>query len=120
MRWFTLCISYSQRKLTDPLDRLPAFSAIAKEFRKSCPGLGDYPAGLWSMSLPQQLLWRSYRPSCPLLERYKAPSWSWASLEDEICLPPSAYAPAKIRLEIIDYTIKEVMLLELLRALLFV
>ena len=86
-RWYHLCSDYSQHNLTDPLDRLPAMSCMAKDFRESCPVLGDYLAGLWSTHLPHQLLWRTDRPRQHRLNKYKAPSWSWASIEDEIHLP---------------------------------
>lgn len=55
-QWFGLFIDYTRRNLTDPSDKLPAFSGIVSEFHQL---LGDnYYAGLWSKTLPNSLLWR--------------------------------------------------------------
>ena len=108
VRWFNLCFTYTRRKLTDPTDRLPAFSSIAKAFRRFLPEVGDYVAGLWSISLPQQLLWMPYDTEWPLFKNCRAPSWSWASVDEKTSLRTFAYSQAKIRLEIVDYTIDHV------------
>ena len=56
-RWYYILNDFSQRTLSDPLDRLPAFPGVAKEVRLVFPGIGDYVAGLWTTNVAQQLLW---------------------------------------------------------------
>ena len=101
-RWYTLCSEFHARKLTDRLDRFPATSAIAKGFARESASLKPYIAGLWSKNLAQQLLWRVEKSKHRLPE-YLAPTWSWASTESNFDLPTFAFAPCKVRLEILDY-----------------
>jgi hypothetical protein len=54
--WQTLCSHYSFRELTFPVDKLPAFSGMAKRIAKTVRS--DYLAGLWKGNLTHDLLWR--------------------------------------------------------------
>jgi hypothetical protein len=69
------------RNLTQPSDKLVAFSAIARELH---PFLDcRYVAGHWERDLVRQLAWKgklcSEQPNA-----YRAPSWSWASVDAPI------------------------------------
>jgi hypothetical protein len=69
------------QNLTQPSDKLVAFSAIARELH---PFLDcRYVAGHWERDLVRQLAWTgkgwSERPNA-----YRAPSWSWASVDTSI------------------------------------
>ncbi|KAF6225107.1 hypothetical protein HO133_010303 [Letharia lupina] len=107
-RWYTLSQAFSERTLSDPLDRLPALASVAKELRREFPGIGDYVAGLWTTNLAQQLLWKLHLYTQPKsrLNKFIGPSWSWVSIESSFMLPTFAIAPADIRLEILDYEIQ--------------
>lgn len=109
-RWHSLCSTFRTRVISDPLDRLPALSGMAKEFKRMFPEIGDYVAGMWTKNLAQQLLWRigldapyGYR-----LDKFIGPSWSWASIEGNYMFPTFATMPAKIRMEILDYEIQHI------------
>lgn len=107
-RWYSLCAAFGKRTLSDPLDRLPALSDIANEFRRKFPGIGDYVAGLWTTNLAQQLLWRidlDEQWKCRL-NKFIGPPWSWVSIESPLILPTFATMPAEIRLEILDHGIQ--------------
>ncbi|KAI0471457.1 heterokaryon incompatibility protein-domain-containing protein [Xylariaceae sp. FL0804] len=54
--WYSLVYSYAGRSLTDPADKLPAFSAVAQSFSQLWGG--RYMAGLWERHFPTCLLWR--------------------------------------------------------------
>jgi len=77
--------TYTQRRVTESSDRLPAISALAARFSNSIPG--RYLAGHWEAVLPLDLLWEAwhYRPKEWAPEgRDQAlmfPSWSWASIK---------------------------------------
>ena len=84
--WQTVVRRYSARHLTQEMDKLPALSGLAHEYRDIWSG--DYLAGLWRKDLWQGLLWkrRALESSCDFRrpKTYRAPSWSWASTEGEI------------------------------------
>ena len=108
-RWYDISHDFSQRTLSDPLDRLPALAGVAKELRLVFPGIGDYVAGLWTTNLAQQLLWRrSGHDGQPKwrLNTFIGPSWSWVSIEASFTFPTFATMPAKIRLEILGHEIQ--------------
>ena len=107
-RWYSLSQAFSERTLSDPLDRLPALAGVAKELRREFPGIGDYVAGLWTTNLAQQLLWKLSLYAQPKwkLNKFIGPSWSWVSIESSFMLPTFATEPADIRLEILDYEIQ--------------
>jgi hypothetical protein len=79
--WEDIVQHYTQRGLTQPEDKLPAISAIARELER-LSGY-EYVAGLWKHEIPRLLQWRvegiGKRPP-----KYVAPSWSWASLTGKI------------------------------------
>lgn len=91
--WSKLVQVYSKAQLTHSTDKLPAFSAIAREMAERWARLrpGEevtYLAGMWSKFLPQQLLWTLTRPNngwstAPARPpgRNVAPSWSWVSVD---------------------------------------
>ncbi|RGP64028.1 putative l-serine dehydratase 2 [Fusarium longipes] len=82
--WHKIVENYSKRKLTQPLDKLPAISAIVAIVQKKIGS--EYIAGLWAGNMELDLLWRRTEStraqaasSC-----YIAPSFSWASITGEI------------------------------------
>ena len=107
-RWYLISVAFSERTLSDPLDRLPALAGVAKELRRKFPGIGDYVAGLWTTNLAQQLLWRIIFDRQPKwrLNKFIGPSWSWVSIESPFTFPTFATSPAKIRLDILDHEIQ--------------
>ena len=107
-RWYNLSSAFSERMLSDPLDRLPALAGVAKELRREFPGIGDFVAGLWTTNLAQQLLWKIDFDRQPKwrLNKFIGPSWSWISIESPFMLPTFATMPADIRLEIPDHEIQ--------------
>ncbi|KAF1926799.1 HET-domain-containing protein [Didymella exigua CBS 183.55] len=85
--WTELVDEYVSRQLTNPADRFPALSGIAKLFAKATGD--DYVAGLWSSDILRQCLWKGYRGVNSLeklleslsvnnSDDYICPSWSWA------------------------------------------
>ncbi|KXH48486.1 HET domain-containing protein [Colletotrichum simmondsii] len=76
--WSHLLREYGPRELTNPADKLPAFSGVAKTFSKILDD--EYLAGLWRGSLIEGLCWQPL--SCqPASGGFRAPSWSWASVD---------------------------------------
>jgi hypothetical protein len=67
---------YMDRSRSDPLDIMPAMSAIAEAWARG--GEDQYLAGLWRSHLPLGLLWRHI--SSRIVGPYTAPSWSWAAV----------------------------------------
>lgn len=85
-QWKKLARDYSERRLSVPGDKLPAFSALAKEYSQI---LGpQYFAGMWMHGLLEQMCWYPFvwpcwgddNPNPPTIP-YRAPSWSWASTD---------------------------------------
>jgi hypothetical protein len=71
----------SVRNLTQPSDKLVAFSAIARELH---PYLDcRYVAGHWERDLVRQLAWTG-KVWSERSNAYRAPSWSWASVDTTI------------------------------------
>ncbi|GAB1320913.1 Heterokaryon incompatibility domain-containing protein [Madurella fahalii] len=92
--WRRIVSEYTSMGVTMDYDRLPALSAIAREFQGALPD-EKYLAGMWSgPSLPEQLLWyvADNRPRgrpakwCP-------PTWSWASIQARAWRNQSADPP---------------------------
>jgi Heterokaryon incompatibility protein (HET) len=78
--WYYLLADYGARKLSEPSDKLPAISGLARLFESRIEA--SYVAGLWSDALVEGLAWRGLRPlgwETPGAQTYNAPSWSWAS-----------------------------------------
>ncbi|KKY37621.1 putative het domain-containing protein [Diaporthe ampelina] len=102
LTWHEVVAKFRERHLTAHEDRLPAVSAVAAAYKR-LRNPGRYMAGLWSSTLPEDLLWeviprRSsiYFMSDPLMtraamdevvdhcsERDQGPSGSDASEDDE-------------------------------------
>jgi hypothetical protein len=85
--WTSIVEDYSRRRLTEPNDKLPAISGLARTVL-SRTGLSpeSYLVGLWKEELIDGLLW--YVPgqeASPSKETYIAPTWSWASVVRGIC-----------------------------------
>lgn len=92
--WTSIVPKYSVTSLTKGEDKLVAISGIAKRLQ----GLLDdeYLAGLWRKTLPSQLLWMVDNELVTDLHLarsrpYRAPSWSWASVDQRVIVPRSAY-----------------------------
>ncbi|KAK0714414.1 heterokaryon incompatibility protein-domain-containing protein [Apiosordaria backusii] len=82
--WGTIVSKYSERFLTDGLDKLPAISAIAEEYSLT-KSVTEYYAGLWKEDFLQQCLWEvSYNTALRPTGVYRAPSWSWASIDGAV------------------------------------
>ncbi|OAK99618.1 HET-domain-containing protein [Phaeosphaeriaceae sp. SRC1lsM3a] len=86
-QWYGIMEDYMSRALTNSKDKLPALAGLARRF-KSKMSSSSYLAGLWSIHLPYNLLWRvdstaqqpvATRPTC-----FRAPSWSFLSLDGAI------------------------------------
>lgn len=88
--WQTVVGHYTNRKLTNASDKLPALSGLA-QLRKEARG-GIYLAGLWQDSLIHDLCWFHTLGSIQITSGgtgrrpvdYRAPSWSWASLDTSL------------------------------------
>lgn len=75
--WRSLLWDYGSRNLTEPSDKLPAISGIARIIAEQ---LDDaYIAGMWRKSLLEDLLWQGL--GVHRVSKYRAPSWSWASVD---------------------------------------
>ncbi|KAF4947358.1 hypothetical protein FSARC_13979 [Fusarium sarcochroum] len=70
--------AYSRRNLTQPSDKLPAMSALARTFGDVLGNDTKYLAGLWSMNILYGLMWETWGARVPHVSKYRAPSWSWA------------------------------------------
>ncbi|KAF6220992.1 hypothetical protein HO133_002673 [Letharia lupina] len=94
--WGDLCEMYSEKKLSNPTDKLVAISGLAKEFQKLLPD-DIYFSGMWWSTFPLCLRWKSR--GRPIQEELlEAPSWSWASIDGEVKLntrvfPESSSSP---------------------------
>ena len=98
--WCDLCEMYSEKKLSNPTDKLVAISGLAKEFQKLLPD-DIYFSGMWWSTFPLCLRWKSR--GRPIQENLlEAPSWSWTSIDGEVIFnhrispqssnfPPSAF-----------------------------
>ncbi|KAL0950126.1 hypothetical protein HGRIS_010122 [Hohenbuehelia grisea] len=81
--WFRSLNKYTSLSLTDPSDKLVAFSAVARRFSRVLRA--DYVAGLWRPTLMKDLLWSV---DCTTVQPrpavWRAPSWSWAAVDGSI------------------------------------
>ncbi|KAF6790733.1 hypothetical protein CMUS01_16252 [Colletotrichum musicola] len=75
--WQGMLWEYGPREMTDPADKLPAISGIAKVMSKMLDD--EYVAGLWRRHLIRGLCWQGL--DCRAVEGYRAPSWSWAAVD---------------------------------------
>jgi hypothetical protein len=74
--WYRLIEQFSEKHLAYTSDRLPAISALAREYQGAFTS--SYCAGIWSKDVIRGLLWYRLIPS-PMPQQDTAPSWSWAS-----------------------------------------
>lgn len=85
--WHDLVLGYSSRALTNVDDRLPAISAMAT-MHSTVRSESQYLAGLWSDSLPRDLLWNVFSTvnwAGGRRDQHSSfPSWSWASVRGPI------------------------------------
>ena len=128
-RWHINVTSYSALKATLLKDRLPALSGLAKHEQKAVEILNypksQYLAGLWELSLIQDLAWcigdlslliensPTENPGTPLKftpklvspffatstrpTEYVAPTWSWASVLNRVVYLHSSYSQEYIQ-----------------------
>ncbi|KAM0193567.1 hypothetical protein ACHAPA_010501 [Fusarium lateritium] len=83
--WVTVVTQYSRRSLTCLTDKMPALTGIVADWETRFKQ-GKYWAGLWSLTLSRDLMWRVPEHSSPRLacKPYIAPSWSWASRDHPV------------------------------------
>lgn len=102
--WTTIVEDYSRRSLTKQTDKLTALSGIAQSYQAWFPET-TYMAGIWSLLLPECLLWVTSSKSSRRAPTYVAPTWSWASVISPIdyemqnigyrtnwCIAPTSYS----------------------------
>lgn len=84
--WQQAVSDYTQRQLTEPADKLPAFSGLAEAFSRLRND--QYLAGLWRRRLVHDLMWSTrppgvsrFGPKTNTRHNWRAPSWSWACLD---------------------------------------
>ncbi|EXA29381.1 hypothetical protein FOVG_19121 [Fusarium oxysporum f. sp. pisi HDV247] len=81
--WRKVVENYSKRVLTNPKDKLPAISGIAKIVQQKSNS--SYAAGLWTNNIDLDLLWRrATRVNELPPTEFIAPSFSWASINGEV------------------------------------
>jgi hypothetical protein len=82
--WHLIVSQYSKLKLTRGSDKLPALSGLANRIAL-CLMLDskDYLAGLWRVTLVNDLLWRTSTWDSRVVYG-RSPSWSWARVDGEI------------------------------------
>jgi hypothetical protein len=86
-RWYWLIEQYTMRGMSVFTDKLPAISALAREFSSKIKG--EYKAGLFDNDLERGLLWYVTDPGKTIRPcTYRAPSWSWASLDAIVTVDP--------------------------------
>lgn len=89
IRWPQVVSEFTTRQLTQPLDKLPALSGIAKKVH-SITG-AQYIAGLWRDNMLNDLLWSCVGPDVACPAAYQAPSFSWASINGPVIFTVSDY-----------------------------
>ncbi|KAG9230842.1 heterokaryon incompatibility protein-domain-containing protein [Amylocarpus encephaloides] len=81
-RWYREIIEdYSRRNLSNPHDKFPAISAVAKLI--AYHSRSKYLAGLWLLDLQQGLYWKSVG-NVTRSSTYIAPSFSWAAYNSPV------------------------------------
>jgi hypothetical protein len=94
--WQSMLWDYGPRDLTEPSDKFPAISGIARLLAERLDD--EYIAGLWRKSLLEHLLWQGL--GVRRVPKYRAPSWSWASVDGTPAL--GIYGKWEPMAEIID------------------
>lgn len=87
--WSAIVANYSDRRLTNPGDKLPAVAGLMARLDTRYEGNGgQYVAGLWQKHINDLwgLLWKVDAPSgdIKIATTYRSPSWSWAKLDGKI------------------------------------
>lgn len=79
--------AYSKTYLSNPDDKFPAISGVAKVFQSQWKD--RYIAGLWESNLHLYLLWivQLSATNTKILTCNRAPTWSWASLDVGVAFP---------------------------------
>lgn len=106
--WEQMIYFYSNRKLTNEQDKLPALSGLAQIYNETTRENDTYLAGVWQTFLHHGLCWYHViqEPGSYIVLKevpypmgvgigrrprgFRAPSWSWASLDacdDTFCCP---------------------------------
>jgi hypothetical protein len=98
--WRSILWDYGECKLTEPSDKLPAISGIARLLADRLDD--EYLAGMWRKSLIEDLLWQGL--DVRRVSKYRAPSWSWASVDGIPGL--GSYGKWEPMAEILDYKIE--------------
>lgn len=81
--WLANISAYTNRKLSQPGDKLPACAALAENFANILGWrASNYLAGLWENEIQAQLLWS--RREDTKAEKLSRPTWSWASLDGPV------------------------------------
>lgn len=95
--WSRLVEAFSARRLTVESDRLPAISALARQFSSG----RTYLAGLWADDLPWSLCWSVEGRVSYSRSMYSGPTWSWASTQQEVSWPWGTSRP-RSRVQILE------------------
>jgi len=101
--WEKILLTYTSLNLSLAEDKLNALMGVIKHMEVV---LSDKcVAGLWSMHIPQQLLWRSPSGNTMANEKrkaFRAPTWSWASTDRQIQSGPFYVNDSHIAAEVIE------------------
>ena len=90
--WLSIIDQYQSRRITNPGDRLPALSAIAKQISAKSD-MGRYIEGMWEHWFMKSLLWWSDLDSKRVANHHEthwrptpsaAATWSWISVEGPV------------------------------------
>ena len=112
--WYLIVCTYTDCRLTDEIDKLPALSGLAYQVQKMNNDV--YLAGLWKEDLVTGLTWHTpnqsiHKPKSLKRAEQKAPSWSWAASDDRVLFLNMFSKPKeklRIDLEVIDIQTKAV------------
>lgn len=85
--WYLIVCTYTDCRLTDGDDKLPALSGLAYQVQKM--NNDTYLAGLWKGDLITGLTWYTpnqsvHKPKSLWPAKQNAPSWSWAACDDRV------------------------------------
>jgi Heterokaryon incompatibility protein (HET) len=106
--WIHIVEQYTQLKLSNSEDKLPALSGIAQYFHSRPGQLGAYLAGLWENDLAKHLGWELVYKSEDIrpLRQYRAPTWSWASINSSVYYPSKSFYDQDSRTAAVQFTAK--------------
>lgn len=110
--WQTMVMNFCARNMTEPSDKLPALSGMAKRYADlmGWPA-GDYHAGLWRDTLISDLprsreeglssISATPDPAKTGRRHDRAPSWSWASMDGSITYLtfPGGHVPRDVSIQ---------------------